>query len=108
MSEPATDSSPTKSRWRNPVFVLVFVLGAGVWLTVVGWLTWMYFNPVTDWIGRQHATLQEILGTALGLGWLVVFVWGLAGIATLAERAAGLPPISANQTHGHGAWRKPN
>ena len=108
MSEPAPESPAAPRRWRNPIFLLVFVPGAVAWLTVVGWLTWLYFNPVTDWVGRQNMVLQEILGTVLWVGWAVTLAFGLAGAGALAERAAGLPPVPATQTHGRGTWHKPH
>ena len=107
MSEPA---AATQGHWRNPVFLLVFVSGAGAWLAVLGWLTWRYFNPVNDWVGGQNFFAQEVLGTFFLLAWAVVLAFGLGGVGMFAERVAGIRPSTANgQTHGeHAQWERPN
>lgn len=108
MPEPtATPAMP--NRWRNPVFLGIFVPGAVVWLAVVAWATWRYFNPVGDWLGRQHPAVQEVLGTIFFLGWAVVLVWGLVAVSTAAERAAGLPPsgTTCHTEARHTGWKPP-
>jgi hypothetical protein len=103
-------TTATRSRWRNPVFLGIFVPGGLAWLAVVGWLTWMYVNPVMAWLGGLNAILQEIVGTAVVLVWAVFFAFGLAAVGTLAERVAGLPPSGATpgQTAGkHAGWKPP-
>lgn len=100
-----------QNRWRNPIFLGIFVPGAVAWLTVVGWVVWVYFNPVMDWVGRQHEMLQEIFGLIIWGGAAVIVVVGLAAVALLAERVAGLPPANATgpgQTAGkHSGWTPP-
>ncbi len=100
-----------RGRWWNPVFLVIFVPGALAWLAVVGWLTWRFFNPIADWLGGQHAAIQEVVGTLLFLAWAVGLVWGLAGASMLAERVARIPPDGAaatGQTAGkHAGWTPP-
>jgi hypothetical protein len=100
---------PALNRWRNPTFLLVFCSGALVWLAVVAWLTWRYFNPVADWIGQQHEVVQELLGPLGFLAWAVVVSFGLGGFGLLAERAAGIPSAApTGQTHGRlSGWTPP-
>jgi hypothetical protein len=109
---PEYDATAAKqNRWRNPVFLLVFASGAGAWLTAIGWLTWLYFNPLTDWVGGQNEAMQEILGTVLWVVWVLLVVFGTAATGILAERVAGIPPsgtTSTGQTTGkHAGWTPP-
>ena len=85
MSEPA--AAPQR-HWRNPVFLLVFVSGAGAWLAVLGWLTWRYFNPVNDWVGGQNFFAQEVLGTFFLLAWAGFLI----GVALTAGAFLGIVP----------------
>src|SRR5947209_623612 len=79
---------PAIARWRNPAFVLVFAPIALTWLAAIGWLTWYWFHPATDWVGRQNEILQEILGMVLLLVWALLIGLGVGGAAFLAERFA--------------------
>jgi hypothetical protein len=78
--------------WRTPRFLLVFVPGALAWLAVTGWLAWVAFHPVTDWIGGQNEFVQELCGPLAVVAWAAVLSVGLGGIAHFAEGAAGLRP----------------
>ena len=110
MPEPLSPADATQGHWRNPVFLLVFVPGAGAWLAVFGWLTWRYFNPVSDWVGGQNALVQEVLGIVLLLVWAVILGLGAGAVGMVAERVAGIPPATGpGQTHGeHAKWERPN
>jgi hypothetical protein len=104
-------STPTAApnRWRNPTFLLIFCSGALLWLSVVAWLTWRYFNPVANWVGQQHEAVQELLSALGFLAWAVVLSLGLGGFGVLAERAAGIPSAApTGQTHGtRSRWTPP-
>ena len=106
MSEPA---AALQRHWRNPVFLLVFVPGSGAWLAVVGWLTWRYINPISDWVGGQNFLVQEVVGTILWVVWAVVLGFGAGAVGMVAERVAGIPPATGpGQTHGeHAGWHRP-
>src|SRR4051812_45812715 len=98
MSEP--DAAPQR-RWLNPVFLLVFVPGAAAWLVVVGWVTWLSFNPIMGWIDAQNFFVQEVGGTVVWVAWALVLAFGLGAVGMLAERVAGIQPaIVPGQTHG--------
>jgi hypothetical protein len=87
---------PTAERlrlhWRNSLFLLVFAAGALAWLAVVGWVVWLVFHPVTDWIGRQNEFVQEILGTLVVCAFAVIVALGVGGASHVAEGVAGLRP----------------
>jgi hypothetical protein len=107
-----TDTSPPSvSRWRNPTFVATFAVGAVVWLAFFGWVAWRYFPVMMDWIERQHALLQEVLGGLLVIAWALFLGVGAGAAVVLADRAAGtrhLPAADA-RTHGqYAAWRRPD
>jgi hypothetical protein len=93
MPDPTADR--LRRHWRNPRFLLAFAPCALAWLALTGWLVWLTFNPVTDWIGRQNAFVQEVLGTAAVCVVAVFAAAGVGGAAHLAEGAAGLRPRPA-------------
>lgn len=99
----------TRRHWRSPIFVVVFLTLSAIWLVVVGWVTWLLFYPVTDWIGRQHELLQELCALVVILPWASFLAAGIGGAAHLAEDAAGLrSPSGPGQTHGmHATWKRP-
>jgi len=99
----------TRRHWRSPTFVLVFVTLSAIWLVVVGWVTWLTFHPVTDWIGRQHELLQELCALVAILPWALFLGLGIGGAAHFAEGFAGLRASDGpGQTHGsHSKWRRP-
>ena len=107
MSQPAV---ATQGHWRNPVFLLVFVPGAGAWLAVVGWLTWRYFTPINDWVGGQNMIVQEVVGTFLLLVWVIVLAFGVGAAGAVAGAVAGIPPTTGpGKTHGeHAKWERPD
>ena len=109
MSDPSPGTRATGPPWGNPVFLLILALLACAWLAVVAWVTWRYFNPVTDWVGRQNEFLQELLGFVILLAWSLFLGLGIGGAAFLAERAVGRRPEAApGQTHGrHAGWHRP-
>lgn len=79
-----------RRHWRNPRFVLVFVPGALAWLAPMGWLAWVAFHPVTEWVGRRNEFVQELLGTVIVCIFAAVVALGVGAAAHLAEGAAGL------------------
>ena len=97
-----------QSRWRNRTFLLIFVPGVVAWLAVAGWVTWLYFLPVLDWVGGLPWWLQELVGTLIVCVWAVFLAAGLAGITELADRTAGTKFASAlarGQKFGrHAKW----
>ena len=104
-------SGPAMSRWRNPVFVLVLLTGAIPWLAFVGWLTWLGFTPVWDWVGRQNEMFHELLALLVLVPWGLGLAVGIVAAVLLAERAAGIrrqDVPATGQTHGtHAKWRRP-
>jgi hypothetical protein len=99
----------TRRHWRSPTFVVVFLTLSAAWLVVVGSVTWLFFHPVTDWVGRQHELLQELCSLVVLLPWALFLAAGIGGAAHLAEGAAGLrSPYGPGQTHGsHAKWSRP-
>jgi len=92
-------------------FLLVFVPGAIAWLTVVGWLTWLYFNPVMDWVGAQNFFVQEVGGTVVWVAWALFLAFGVGAVGMLAERVSGIPPADptppGKPTGKHAGWTPP-
>ena len=109
MSDPAGGTRAAGRPWRSPAFLLTFVPGACAWLAFVGWLTWLYFHPVTDWVDRHNEFLQELLQIVLLLAWALGLAFGIGAAAVVAERVAGTrPPAAPGQTHGrHAGWHRP-
>ena len=97
------------SRWRNRTFVVTFVVAVLPWLAFVGWVTWLVFFPVLNWIERQNAFVQELLALVAILAWFFFLVIGAFPAAMLADHVAGPEPYTSGQTHGqHAAWRRPD
>jgi hypothetical protein len=108
------DSSPaTTSRWRNRFFIVTFVVATLSWLVFVGWVTWLVFFPIMDWVGRQHAILQEFIGLGIVVAWALFLGFGVGAAAMLADWLAGTRHLplgdTPGQTHGqHAAWQRPD
>ena len=105
-------ATPSPSRRGNRVFLAVFAVGAVLWLACFGWVVWHYFPVMMDWVERQHALLQELLGGLLVIAWALVLGLGVGAAALLAERVAGTHhfPLgdAPGRTHGeHAAWHRP-
>jgi ABC-type Fe3+ transport system permease subunit len=109
MSDSTAAPGSRPNRWRNPLFLLVFVVASAASSAVVGWLVWLSFHPVRDWVGRQHELLQEFLTTLLIALVAGVVAGGFVVVVGVATTAAGIRPVLAQgQTHGkHAGWTPP-
>jgi hypothetical protein len=109
MSAPTTAPNATPNRWRNPLFLFVFVLASAAWSAVVGWFVWPYYNPVNDWLGRQHELLQELLTYGILILTAGIAISGFVNALGLADKVAGIRPVvPPGRTHGrHAKWTPP-
>jgi hypothetical protein len=107
----STPSPATTSRWRNRTFVATFAVAAIAWLAFFGWVAWHYFPLMLNWVERQHAILQELLGGLLVIAWALFLGAGAGAAVVIADRVAGTRhlPDPGGQTHGqHAAWQRPD
>jgi hypothetical protein len=99
----------TRRHWKSPAFVLVFLTLSAIWLMVVGFVAWLLFNPVTDWIGRQNEVLQEACSWVAILPWALFLAGGIGAAAHVAERVAGIRPVyePGRPCGPHAKWQRP-
>jgi hypothetical protein len=99
----------TRRHLKSPIFVLVFLVLSAAWLAVVGWVTWYFYHPVADWIGRQNEIVQELCNFVVWLTWACFMASGIGGAAHMGESAAGLRITDEpGQSHGpHAKWKRP-